>query len=197
MSKVNLNLTGESLLSNTSDAVKVVMANGLAILMSVIAHVSKNGNKCAKIIFSDKLAPADETRGHHEYLSLSEGPRFIRVMRKLAYIVKHSKNEEAIAAFTALPNPIQVVNGEDGQPIVFQTNEELAGIRGKYGEDVTFAWAEDEANSRIAIKFVNPDAYVEAFINAMSMFKGTEYYLEVKLDDNGFQRLVSINEPKL
>jgi hypothetical protein len=190
---------GASMLENTSDAVKVTMKSGLATLSNVTAHTSKKGNACAKLVFRTLLAPDDETQGHEEYISLSEGARFARVFGKLVYLVKHSKNQEAINAFLALPNPVTVLKNEQGQPLVFTTNDELEGIRNSFGEDVTFIWNDDSENKeRTAIKFNNPEEYIQQLINVFGKFVGDKYKLDVKQDaERGFQRLVSINAPKL
>ena len=216
MKDLNALFSGAGAIANTSDSVKVTMENGLATIKSVTAHLSKKGNNCAKISFSSNAAPTDDTAGHDEYISLSEGARFLRVFSKVVYIAKHSKNEAAKALFEQLPNPVEfvpsdkqlVINGvpqfkADGTtpimaPIEFTTNEELAEIRNENGEDVTFIWADDDKNSRIAIRFTNPTEYIAQLIAALQGFAGEVFYLETKMDkDRGFQRLVSINEPKL
>lgn len=190
---------GASILENTSDAVKVTMKNGIATLHSVVPHVSKKGNNCAKLVFRTLVAPDDETKGHEEYVSLSEGARFARVFGKLVYMFKHSNNQPAIDAFKALPNPVTVLKNEQGQPLIFTTNDELEGIRASFGEDVTFVWVDDsKEKERVAIKFNNPEEYIQQLINVFGMLKGEKYKLEVKQDeDRGFQRLISINAPKL
>ena len=191
-------LGGASILEGTSDAVKVTMKSGLATLASVKPHTSKKGNECAKLVFRTLVSPDDENSGHEEYVSLSEGARFERVFKKLVYIVKHSNNAQAIEAFKALPNPIKVIMNEQGQPLIFTTNDELESIRANYGENTTFLWVEDSATKeRVAIQFTNPSEYIQQIIGVFSMCKGAKYLLDVKQDDSrGFQRLVSINAPK-
>ena len=198
MKDLNALFSGAGALANTSDNVKVSMPNGLATIKSVTAHISKKGNDCALLKFSSNAKPTDETCGHDEYISMSEGARFARVFGKIVYIAKHSKNEQAKTLFNTLPNPVEFVNGQDGQPITFTTNEELVAIREANGEDVTFIWADDDNNTRIAIRFTNPKEYIAQLITALQGFVGEVFYLETKLDkDRGFQRLVSINQPKL
>ena len=198
MKDLNALFSGAGAIANTSDSAKVTMENGLATIKSVTAHLSKKGNNCAKISFSSNAAPTDDTAGHDEYISLSEGARFLRVFGKVVYIAKHSKNEAAKTLFAQLGNPVEYVVGADSQPIVFTTNEELAEIREANGEDVTFIWADDDKNSRVAIRFTNPEEYIAKLITALQGFAGEVFYLETKMDkDRGFQRLVSINEPKL
>lgn len=198
MKDLNQLFSGAGALANTSDSVKVTMPNGLATIKSVTAHTSKKGNDCAKIVFSSNAKPTDETAGHEEYVSMSEGARFLRIFGKIVYIAKHSKNAQAVELFASLGNPIEYVNGADGQPIQFTTNEELEEIRKANGEDVTFIWADDDKNTRVAIRFINPKEYIAQLITALQGFVGEIYYLETKIDnDRGFQRLVSINQPKL
>ena len=185
--------SGASILDNTSDTVKVTMNNGVAILHSVEEHTSKKGNKCAKLVFRTLGAPNDETKGHIEYVSLSDGARFARVISKLVYLAVHSSRKKAIEAFRALPNAVTVLKNEQGQPLVFSTNDELEGIREAFGENTTFIWMpEDAENRRVAIQFNQPEAYIYAFIAAMNRFVGEKYMLEVKKDDRGFQQLTSI-----
>jgi hypothetical protein len=198
MKNLNELFSGAGALANTSDTVKVSMPNGLATIKSVTAHLSKKGNDCALISFQSKAKPTDDSCGHNEYVSMSEGARFLRVFSKVVYIAKHSKNEQAKALFATLGNPVEYVNGADGQPIEFTTNEELAEIRNANGEDVTFIWADDDNNTRVAIRFVNPKEYIAQLITALQGFVGEVFYLETKIDaTRGFQQLVSINEPKL
>jgi hypothetical protein len=216
MIDLNALFSGAGALANTSESVKVTMDNGLATLKSTVAHTSKKGHKCAKIVFSSNLAPTDETQGHVEYVSMSEGARFLRVFSKIVYIAKHSTNEGAKQMFAQLGNPVEyvlsneqlVINNipqfeADGTtpimaPIEFTTNEELNEIKDSYGEDVTFIWAEDDKKTRIAIRFSNPEEYIAKLITVLQGFTGGVFYLETKMDkDRGFQRLVSINEPKL
>ena len=198
MKNLNELFSGAGALANTSDAVKITMPNGLATIKAVTPHTSKKGNECALISFQSNARPTDETSGHNEYVSMSEGARFVRVFAKIVYIAKHSKNEQARQAFASLPNPVEYVNGADGNPIVFSTNEELVAIREANGEDVTFVWADDDKNSRIAIRFVNPTEYIAQLIAVLQGFVGEIFFLETKLDkERGFQRLVSINQPKL
>lgn len=198
MKDLNALFSGAGALANTSDIVKTAMNNGLATITSVTAHTSKKGNKCALIKFSGNAKKDDETYGHDEYVSMSEGARFLRVFGKIVYIAKHSKNEQAKALFAQLPNPVEFVNNELGQPIQFTTNEELLAIQDANGEDVTFIWADDDKNTRIAIRFVNPEEYITQLITALQGFVNDVFYLELKMDkDRGFQRLVSINQPKL
>jgi len=185
--------SGASILDNTSDNVKVAMNNGVAILHSVEKHTSKKGNSCAKLVFRTLGTPNDETKGHIEYVSLSDGARFARVISKLVYLAVHSANKEAIEAFRALPNAVTVLKNEQGQPLVFSTNEELEGIRESYGENTTFIWMPDDAdNRRVAIQFNEIEIYIAAFIAAMNGFVGEKYMLEVKKDERGFQQLLSI-----
>lgn len=191
-------MSGESLLGNTSEATKVEMKNGVATLKEVVAHTSKKGHKCAKIVFQDDANPTDSLAGHVEYLSTSEGNRFVKTIQKLVYIVKHSSNEAAKVAFSGLAIPIEVVNDAQGQPLVFKTMDELKEIQDSYGEDVTYVWNENEAKDRTAIRINNADAFIAQFIAIMNQFKDSKYFLEVKQDaERGFQRLVSINAPKL
>jgi hypothetical protein len=214
MKNLNELFSGAGALANTSDTVKVSMPNGLATIKSVTAHLSKKGNDCALISFQSKAKPTDDSCGHNEYVSMSEGARFLRVFKKVAYIAKHSKNAQAQALFEALPNPVEYVSiqeiDEDGVlvvnldgtpkmvPIEFKTNEELVSIRANHGEDVTFIWADDDNNTRVAIRFVNPKEYIAQLITALQGFVGEVFYLETKIDaTRGFQQLVSINEPKL
>ncbi len=198
MKDLNSLFSGAGALANTSDAVKTTMPNGLATIKSVTAHTSKKGNDCALIKFSGNAKSTDESYGHDEYVSMSEGARFLRVFSKIVYIAKHSKNEQAKALFAQLPNPVEFVVGQDGNPITFTTNEELVEIKNANGEDVTFIWAEDDNNTRIAIRFTNPKEYIAQLITALQGFVGDIFYLELKMDkERGFQRLVSINQPKL
>lgn len=214
MKNLNELFSGAGALANTSDAVKVSMPNGLATIKAVVPHVSKKGNDCALISFQSKAKPSDESCGHNEYVSMSEGARFLRVFGKIVYIAKHSKNEQAKALFASLGNPVEYVKAqavdaegvlltnEDGTPLMapiqFKTNAELAEIRANNGEDVTFIWADDDNDTRIAIRFVNPKEYIAQLITALQGFVGESFYLETKMDTTrGFQQLVSINEPKL
>jgi hypothetical protein len=197
MKDLNALFSGAGALANTSDTVKTAMDNGLATISSVTAHTSKKGNECALIKFSGN-ASSDEDYGHNEYVSMSEGARFARVFGKIVYIVKHSTNEQAKALFAQLPNPVEFIVGADGQPIVFTTNDELAEIREANGEDVTFVWNDGDDSSRVAIRFTNPKEYIAQLITALQGFVGEVYYLELKMDkERGYQRLVSINQPKL
>ncbi len=190
-------LSGTVALSNTSDVVKVRMNNGVAILSKVEAHTSKKGNKGIKLVFRTIAAPNDETKGHEEYISLSEGARFARSFGKIVYLAKHSTNAEAIEAFKSLPEPAKVLMNEQGQPIVFSTNDEFNAIKETYGEETTFVWTDDDSKQRIAIQFINKDAYVDALTGALSEFIGGKYKLEVKEDDRGFQQLLSIAKAAL
>jgi len=214
MKDLNAFFSGAGALANTSDTTKVSMPNGLATIKAVVPHLSKKGNDCALISFQSKAKPNDESYGHNEYVSMSEGARFLRVFGKIVYIAKHSKNEQAKALFMQLGNPVEYVaqpvadeNGvalmnADGTPMLapieFTTNEQLAVIRANYGDDVTFIWADDDNNTRVAIRFVNPKEYITNLITALQGFVGETFYLETKMDTTrGFQQLVSINEPKL
>jgi len=192
--------SGATILDNTSDTVKVSMKNGVATLHSVKEHISKKGNKCVKLVFRTLAQPNNESQGHEEYISISEGARFARVIAKIVYLAVHSTKQSAIDSFKALPNPAEVVRNEQGQPLVFTTNDELAEIRESYGEDVTFVWNDESKDSkeRIAIRFTNPSEYINALIGSLSQFVGEKYKLEVKpSEDGGFQQLVSINKASL
>jgi hypothetical protein len=191
-------MSGASLLGNTSEATKVEMKNGVVTLKEVVAHTSKKGHNCAKIVFQDDSRPTDNLAGHVEYLSTSEGNRFVKTIQKLVYIVKHSGNEAAKVAFGGLVIPIETVNDQAGVPLTFKTMDELKEIQDSYGADVTYVWNENEAKDRTAIRIKNGDAFIAQFIAIMNQFAGSKYFLEVKQDaDRGFQRLVSINAPKL
>ncbi len=191
---------GATILGNTSETVKVSMKNGVATLHSVTEHTSKKGNKCVKLVFRTIAQPDNESQGHEEYISLSEGARFARVIGKIAYLAVHSNKQAAIDSFKALPSPAVVVRNEQGQPLVFLTNDELTQIRESYGEDVTFVWADEskESKERVAIRFTDPSGYIDALIGSLSQFVGEKYKLEVKpSEDGGFQQLVSINKASL
>jgi hypothetical protein len=214
MKDLNALFSGAGAIANTSDTVKVSMPNGLATIKAVTPHFSKKGNDCALISFQSKAKPNDESCGHNEYISMSEGARFARVFGKIVYIAKFSKNEQAKALFMQLGNPVEYVmqpvadeNGvalmnADGTPTVapieFTTNEQLAEIRANNGDDVTFVWSDDDKNTRLAIRFVNPKEYIAQLIAVLQGFIGETFYLETKMDTTrGFQQLVSITQPKL
>lgn len=214
MKDLNSLFSGAGVLASTSDAVKITMENGLATIKSVNTHTGKKSGKLGlRMIFSDNANPTDETQGHEEYISISEGARFIRVYKKLAYIAKHSSNEAAKKLFGALPNPLSYIqepvadeNGvaltnEDGSPkmapITFNTNEELATIRDNHGDDVTFIWADDDNNGRVAVRFNQPEAYINQLKTVFEAFIGEVFYLETTKASNGFQQLKSITKPKL
>jgi len=191
---------GATILDNTSDTVKVSMKNGVATLHSVSEHTSKKGNKCVKLVFRTLAQPDNASQGHEEYISTSEGSRFARVIAKIAYLAVHSTKQAAIDSFKALPSPAAVVCNEQGQPLVFTTDDELTQIRESYGEDVTFVWTNESKDSkeRVAIRFTNPSEYIDTLIGSLSQFVGEKYKLEVKQsEDGGFQQLVSINKASL
>jgi len=207
MKDLNALFSGAGALANTSDNVKITMPNGLATLIDVTEHLSKKKNDCALIRFRGNAKPDDETFGHDEYVSMSEGARFERVFKKIVYIAKHSKNEQARQLFAQLPNPMEYINGtfndageliESDTPIEFTTNEQLETIRAMHGEDVKFIWADDDHNTRIALRFINAKEYIAQLITVLKGFIGEVFYLETKIDKNrGFQKLLSINQPKL
>jgi hypothetical protein len=192
------NLTGAALLTGTSEFEKVEMKNGLATLKNISVHVSKKGHFCAKVEFQDSSDVENKSAGHVEFLSTGEGNRFVKVLQKLVYIAKHSTNDAAKQAFSALNITMEVVKDAAGNPLKFKTMDELKQIQDSYGEDVTFVWNENEAKDRTAVRINEPEALVQNIVNVLTMFKGEEFFLEVKEDsERGFQRLVSINAPKL
>ena len=194
---VRLIYPGKKTMTKPTKAQTIEALKGSIAKWSAVPVVDK-GNDCALIKFSGNAKSTDESYGHDEYVSMSEGARFLRVFSKIVYIAKHSKNEQAKALFAQLPNPVEFVVGQDGNPITFTTNEELVEIKNVNGEDVTFIWAEDDNNTRIAIRFTNPKEYIAQLITALQGFVGDIFYLELKMDkERGFQRLVSINQPKL
>ena len=193
-----LNLTGASFLENTSTFERIEMKNGLATIKAVTTHISKKGHSCAKIEFQDFSDKENKLAGHVEYLSTGEGNRFYKLAQKLAYIAKYSKNEAARQAFAQVIYPIQVVKDAAGQELNFKTMDELKQIQDSYGDNVTFIWNEDVDRTRKAIIIANPEAFIQQYVAVMSQFVGETLFLELKKDgESGFQRLISINPPKL
>ena len=209
MSELNLNnmFSGAVASKRTANvAPKVTMKDGIAQLTKVEKYTSNKGSKCVKLIFGDVANLDDATKGHVEYLSLSDGARFGRVFDKLAYLAQHSNNQEAVDSFEMLPSPVKALtDGVDAEgnpaPIIFTTNDELATIRETYGEDTTFVWTnttnEEGAKQRCAIQFVATDEYIGKYIAVMNQFVGGNYMLVVGQDDRGFQNLKAINPCKL
>jgi len=146
------NLTGAALLTGTSEFEKVEMKNGLATLKNISVHVSKKGHFCAKVEFQDSSDVENENAGHVEFLSTGEGNRFVKVLQKLVYIAKHSTNDAAKQAFSALNITMEVVKDAAGNPLVFKKMDELKQIQDSYGEDVTFVWNENAAQDRTAVR---------------------------------------------
>ena len=146
--------------------------------------------------FSDK---DNKLAGHVEFLSTGEGNRFYKLAQKLTYIAKHSKNEAARQAFSLLVFPIQIVKDAAGVDLPnFKTMDELKQIQDSYGANVTFIWNEDADKTRKAVIIANPEAFIQQFVTVMSQFVGELFFLEVKTDvESGFQRLISINAPKI
>jgi len=194
-----LNLGGATLLDNTADVSRVRMENGIAVVKAVETHTSKNGNICAKVIFQDVLDMDNDEAGHHEYISMSRADRFERSLKKIVYLAKYAQTDEARQAFASLPADVMSFVEENGQPVTFETNDELTNIRTKFNDDsISFVWSDEEKNkTRYAVKFnVAPEVYIPQLINALSKCIGQSYDLELTMKDS-FQRLKSINAPEL
>lgn len=183
--------SGEQALATVSTYKPVTMLSGVASLFSVEPHISKSNNKGLKLVFRTLGAPNDETKGHHEYISTSSGDKFEKEFNKLRYLVEHCSNQAVKDAFKAVPQSLSLILNEQGQPILFKTDEELKAIREAYGEDTTFVWAENEANERVAVKFTDIEATLTALHGVFSMLIGSKYKLEITKDGD-FQNLKSI-----
>lgn len=187
--------SGASILGNTVEVTKTTMKNGIAKLHSVSEFTSKKGNLCAKLVFRTLAKPEDETSGHIEYVSLSDGARFARTISKIAYLAAHSSNTAGIEAFKTLPNPVTIIKDESGQPIIFNDLSDLDGIREVYGEETTFLWIPNDEDKRmVAVQFNNVEAYIKSLIAALNNFVGGKYFLEVETDRKGFQQLKNIGK---
>jgi len=194
--------SGSALLGRTNESALKSMLSGVAKLSSVTNHVSAKGTQSVKFTF-DASAPNQE--GHDEYLRTSQATFLTKSMQKLVYLLVHSNNEEAKTAFGQLPEPVTVVNGADGNPIYFETKEELEGIRAEYGEDIDFMWVDDdESTARYCVRVTEGKAYCDQIIAVFSKLVGTKYSLKIRkpisaedavkmnVKPDNFQRLKSI-----
>lgn len=173
------------------------MLSGVATLQSVTNHVSAKGTQSVKFCF-DAVAPNQD--GHDEYLRTSQATFLTKSIQKLVYLLVHSDNEEAKTAFGLLPEPFTVVNGADGQPIFFETKEELEGIRAEYGEDIDFMWNDDDkSTNRYCVRVPDGKAYCDQVIAVFSKLVGNNYSLGIKAptDTDNFQRLTAIKASNL
>jgi len=193
---------GSALLGRTNESALKSMLSGVATLSSVTNHVSAKGTQSVKFTF-DATAPGQQ--GHDEYLRTSQATFLTKSLQKLVYLLVHSDNEEAKTAFGQLPDAVTVVNGADGQPIYFETKEELEGIRAEYGEDIDFMWVDDdESTARYCVKVADGKAYCDQVIAIFSKLVGSKYNLKVRkpisaqeaitlnCKPDNFQRLKSI-----
>lgn len=188
-------LNAGAILENTSNFKPVTMESGIAVLKSVEPFTSKKGNYGAKITFADADDLENESAGHIEHLSVSDANRFMRVVRKLAYLAKYSDTPETWSTWNL---GVELIKGADGNNIVFTTNEQLKELQSTYGQDVQGLFASDDKadKSRVLVKFTNKQATIDGFIAMMKNYLNNEYFLKVSMDGD-FQRLEKIAQPEL
>lgn len=193
---INALFSGTALVNGTKESSMREMKSGMASIASVTNHTSKKGAQSVKVVF-DALAPNQE--GHDEYLRTSSAENLRKSLAKIRYLFTHTDKPEALAAFSALPVPFTVPVGEDKQPIMFKTNEELDAIKAIHGENVDFLWASDdkESKERVCVIINDPKAYCDQVIEAIKLLEDSQYFLQVKAPngDQRFQRLEAIKKP--
>jgi hypothetical protein len=202
MNNLTKSFSGSALLGRTNESALKSMLSGTATLSSVTNHTSKANGNCVKFTF-DATAPGQQ--GHDEYLRTSQASYLTRSLQKLVYLLVHSDNEEAKTMFGALPDATTVINGADGQPIYFETKEELEGLRADHGEDIDFMWVDDDkSTARYCVRIDDSKGYCDQIVAIFSKLVGAKYSLKIrkpisaeeaiklKCKPDNFQRLNSI-----
>lgn len=163
--------TGNKIIENCLKIKELTKNNGFAILNSVSKYNSNNIRLELKISVENKITT------HTKNIFFNDGVKFIEEITNIGLLIVNSNKKESINGFKKLTSPFKILTNEQGQPIVFSTNDEFEYIKEVYGENTTFIWKpEDADNRRIAIQFINIETFIDNLIKILKNNIGDIYY---------------------
>ena len=197
--------TGTAVMDTAGELNLVTMKDGIAVVKSVELATSKGGHPMVVIKFSEKGKEADETRGHIQHISCTEGYRWANVIRQVRHFVKIANNPTMSDNFNKCFNvlnpddntigaPFKTLKNDLGQKITFKEWEELGALQLKMQDaDITYMYADKkDRETKTAVKFHNPLEFCTSASLALLPLVNSMYSLKFGTNKKGFQIIKQI-----
>jgi len=197
--------TGTAVMDTAGEFNLITMKDGIAVIKSVELATSNGGHPMVVITFSEKGKEADETRGHIQHISCTEGYRWANSIRQVRHFVRIANNPIMTQAFNQCFNvlnpddntigaPFKTLKNDLGQKITFTDWEELEALQLKMQDaDITYMYPDKkDREKKTAIKFHNPLEFCTSASLALLPLVNNMYSLKLGTNKRGFQIIKQI-----